>query len=106
MAMSTCFIIIFSSSAVVSGKTDMGFFLRYRWFKDKKKKEKKKEQIFAKKELYYCRGKTKNQIVSYINKDSYPCFAPEKDLNNSFPPFMKDNHPSWVRYPVFTWYQV
>lgn len=74
--------------------------------KTKKKKEKKKEQIFAKKELYYCRGKTKNQIVSYINKDSYPCFAPEKDLNNSFPPFMKDNHPSWVRYPVFTWYQV
>lgn len=45
---------------------------------------------------------TNKQIVSYINKDSYPCFAPEKDLNNSFPPFMKDNHPSWVRYPVFT----
>lgn len=35
MAMSTCFITIFSSSAVVSAKTDMCSFLRYRQFKDK-----------------------------------------------------------------------
>lgn len=54
------------------------------------------------KSKYITVGKKIKQIVSYINKDSYPCFAPEKDLNNSFPPFMKDNHPSWVRYPVFT----
>lgn len=51
MAMSTCFITIFSSSAMVSAKTDMCSILRYRQFKDKK------PQIFAKKEIYYCRGK-------------------------------------------------
>lgn len=50
--MSTCFITIFSSTAVVSAKTDMCSILRYRQFKDKKK-----FHIFAKKEVYYCRGK-------------------------------------------------
>lgn len=66
MAMSTCFITIFSSSVVVSAKTDMCSILRYRQFKDKK------PQIFAKKEVYWggvvVKRKEKNKTKQQTNR--------------------------------------